>query len=100
MVEPRTPWDDLKALTAEAGMEMSFEIRPVEQPPLVCEPMPHDFDWPGAVRWPMPEDMDEPTVCRVHHDEWWPCTAFREGRGVQHRPPVETSVLVVRPTDG
>lgn len=100
MTTERTPWDDVQELAATIGHEAFFDLREVEHKPLVCEPWPHDDpEWPTADYRYMPDDMDEPTVCRVHDTEWWPCDTFTNHGGITHRPPTVESVFVVRPKE-
>lgn len=87
----RTPWDDVQDLMASIGHEVRFEPTLVPRPPLVCEPMT-EYAWDDeGTAW---------TYCRVHLDESWPCTAFREGRGVTPQDPHWVNQLVTRPIVG
>lgn len=87
MPEPRSVWDDLRGLANSIDHVISFEHEVRPRPPLVCEPM-------------MEYDRNEDEigrVCRIHQEQWWPCQAFREGRGVQKLGPETVQVLTMRP---
>src|SRR4051812_6788738 len=98
MSEPRTPWDDIQDLMASIGHEAHFEPALVPRPPLVCEPVEVDWEWPPAQRMPDSVwEQDEIQACRVHRDEYWPCETFRERGGVTPQEPHWVNQLVTRP---
>lgn len=88
MSEPRNAWADIQDLVTSIGHEVRFEPALVSRPPLVCEPVT-EYAWD--------EEGTAHTYCSVHPDEGWPCTAFREGRGVTPQEPHWVQQLVTRP---
>lgn len=96
--EPRTPWQDLQDIAESIGYECRFELGEVQHPPKICAPTPHDWDWPMTTT-PMPEDMDEALVCRVHPEQWWPCTTFRDHGGITPQAATVENVFTFRPVN-
>lgn len=83
---PETSWDTIQRLCGEVGLEAVWGTVWVRHPDLVCEPMVDD-----------PWSDSGARVCAVHQDEWWPCRATVEGRGVTPRPATLEQRLTVRP---